>query len=287
MVDIYQPQKNSIGLLFSQPARIVTDIGYDDFHYVAPLFVPRVQDKCTIHFILSGSGTLKLGGKTHALKAGDIFVIPAGVSLCYYPNADNPWRYVWFGVTASYGERFGMLGFSLISPVFTPENPKKIAALWGEMTLRCQSDCPEDLLFAEATLFRLLSEIAAEKRKNGDYLPLKTGKDTVALLTDEIIALINANYTDPDLSVETLCRLTHVSHSYACRFFKAQTGMTIRNAITEKRMRVARSLLGKGKRAAEVAPAVGYRDVIHFSKEFRAKNGQTPREYRNAYRNDT
>lgn len=283
MVDIYRPKKNSIGMFFSRPERIVTDIGYDDFHYVAPLYLPRVQDKYTLHYILSGSGVLKLGGKTYFPKAGDIFVIPSGVSLCYYPDKENPWRYVWFGIMAEHGRHFSALGFSLLSPLFSVVEPEKVTALIGEMTRKCQNDCAEDLFFAEATLFRLLSLIACEKRKRGEPSLIQTGKDTAALLTEEIIGLIKANYENPDLSVEMLCRLTHVSHSYACRFFKAKTGMTIRSAITEERMCAARELLAKGKRASETAKAVGYRDVIHFSKEFRAKNAQTPGEYRKTH----
>lgn len=280
MVQLFAPQKPSAFLLFSRSKCAVSEIGYDDFHTVTPLFVPRMQEKFTLHIIISGQGTLHLDGKTFYPKAGDIFVIPPSASLCYYPSEQDPWRYVWFGVSEEWGERFAGAGFSLLSPLFSPADSTPLLERVAYMAEQCQSDSWEDLLLAEATLNFLLFSISREKRQRGIFLPQREEGDTASLLADELLSLIRVNYANPDLSVEMLCRMAKVSHSYACRFFKAKKGMTIRRALTNQRMAAARAMLAEGKTAAATAAAVGYRDPVHFSKDFLARNGQTPGAYR-------
>lgn len=92
---------------------LVLEIGYDNFTVTKPLYVPRMQTFFTWHFILSGSGTLEIAGKSFKISGGDMFFIPPNEKMCYYPDKDDPWEYVWFALNGESGGRYGKaVGFS-------------------------------------------------------------------------------------------------------------------------------------------------------------------------------
>ncbi|RCW73192.1 response regulator transcription factor [Saliterribacillus persicus] len=73
----------------------------------------------------------------------------------------------------------------------------------------------------------------------------------------------------------------HVSLSYLSREFKAQTGMTFVEYLTEVRIKKAIELFEAGKeRTVEVGELVGYHDPKHFRTVFKKVTNYTPKEYK-------
>jgi AraC family transcriptional regulator len=67
---------------------------------------------------------------------------------------------------------------------------------------------------------------------------------------------------------------------FACRF-KASTGMTAHQFMTEIRIRTAKTLLaGSGLRLAQIAARIGFASVSHFSSVFRRLVKMAPSDYR-------
>ncbi len=99
-----------------------------------------------------------------------------------------------------------------------------------------------------------------------------------ALAAEEFI---HKHYMDPDLSLRNVCRSLAVSKSYLSSVFKAYSGMTLVEYLTELRMEKAQLLLRSGDaKIYEVAEAVGYRDAHYFSLTFKKQIGQSPTEFR-------
>lgn len=96
----------------------------------------------------------------------------------------------------------------------------------------------------------------------------------------KITGFIEANYTDPDLSVASLADLYGMNISYMGSIFKKVKGLSIRQYITNLRMEAAAELLAKKqKKISEIAVMVGYSDVFYFSKRFKAVFGVSPKDY--------
>jgi len=92
---------------------------------------------------------------------------------------------------------------------------------------------------------------------------------------------IRENYADRGLSLTAVCSALSVSKSYLSPVFKAHTGMTFVEYLTETRMERARELLAHGDlKTYEIAERVGYRDSHYFSLTFRKQTGFSPTEYR-------
>jgi AraC-like DNA-binding protein len=93
---------------------------------------------------------------------------------------------------------------------------------------------------------------------------------------------INAHLSEP-LTVEILARQVNLSSSAFSRRFRELTGRSPYQFVKETRLERARELLLERRlRVTDISVAVGYASMSHFTKEFRARFGTTPREYADA-----
>ena len=99
-------------------------------------------------------------------------------------------------------------------------------------------------------------------------------------LIQKVINEINL-HLDASLSLKTLAAQCYISPSYLSNVFKQETGQTLTDYISRRRMeRAARLLLTTNARVAVVAEEVGILDVNYFTKMFKNATGQTPTAYR-------
>lgn len=98
--------------------------------------------------------------------------------------------------------------------------------------------------------------------------------------TTAVVTFLQQHYAQP-LSLEQLSRNFGYTPQYLSSLFHKDTGMTIRMFL--QRLRVEEACRLAGNRALslnQIAQAVGYSDLKHFSKVFRRHKGISPREYR-------
>jgi AraC family transcriptional regulator len=83
------------------------------------------------------------------------------------------------------------------------------------------------------------------------------------------------------LSVEDLASTAALSRFHFTRAFKAATGKTPRQHVSERRLQLAKSLLAGGDRSLmEIALACNFSSQANFARAFRRSTGVTPGKYR-------
>jgi len=93
---------------------------------------------------------------------------------------------------------------------------------------------------------------------------------------------IDGNLTD-NLSLSTIAEVLNVSSSYLSGLFRKETGHTLTDYITRRRVRHAMHLLKNTRLQVQtVAQHCGILDVQYFSKVFKRISGMTPKEYRDS-----
>ncbi len=107
------------------------------------------------------------------------------------------------------------------------------------------------------------------------------------ILHEKIINIINENIADSDLNVEFLANRIGMSRVHMHRKLKELTNQSARDFIKSIRLKQAGELLSKQKLTiSEVAYALGFNNLSHFSNSFREFYGMSPKEYAKKYREE-
>ncbi|CAN7752435.1 AraC family transcriptional regulator [Paenibacillus sp. LjRoot153] len=97
---------------------------------------------------------------------------------------------------------------------------------------------------------------------------------------EKVIAYINTHY-QTDLSIEMIAMGVGFNSSYLSRIFKQNTGQTILEYLTLKRMEKSKELLMDiTMNLNEISMAVGYNNVNSYIRFFKKIEGITPGDYR-------
>lgn len=95
------------------------------------------------------------------------------------------------------------------------------------------------------------------------------------------IGYLHEHYTEQDFRIEKLAEMCSINSAYFARLFSEKFGMSPKEYVLELKMRRARELLSQEKYSvSEIGSLLGYSDVYHFSKSFKAFTGVPPTEWR-------
>ena len=102
-------------------------------------------------------------------------------------------------------------------------------------------------------------------------------------LSKEIFAAIqfNQNHTNTQIGIDDVSEAVGKSRSALTRQFKAETGKTVTEFITESKLRDAKRLLRYSDMTlSEIASYLSFSSQAYFQTVFKARTGLTPMEYR-------
>lgn len=92
---------------------------------------------------------------------------------------------------------------------------------------------------------------------------------------EQLLKYINRNLSE-NLSIDQLANRFFFSKYHMMRKFKNETGYTIHNYITNKRLLMARSLISQGMPVMKAAQASGFRDYTTFVRAYKKQFGKAP-----------
>jgi len=97
-----------------------------------------------------------------------------------------------------------------------------------------------------------------------------------------ILRFMATEYVNPELDVETMVNKVGLSRNKINEILKAELGFTFSTYLNKLRLTEAARLLGEKEdtSVAEIAYAVGYRNVSYFNKLFKEEYGCTPKTFR-------
>lgn len=229
-----------------------------------------------LFWLRSGQSHMKIDGKIYRIEAGDCCFLPPQSWHCDMYNHDTPaYESMWF---VCYNRRVGVNHF-LYQPVGSwdvisyrqipepPEVPGLLAAL--------QNELQGNVAFSGSVRQGLMLQLAGSVARALETL----NASSVELVSQRVQAYLEAHYAE-EISLQAVAQAAYLSPNYLTTVFKKETGHTINEALTEIRLRHARRLLlEKHLPVYEVARAVGYENVSHFSRVFHRYTGSSPGRY--------
>lgn len=113
-----------------------------------------------------------------------------------------------------------------------------------------------------------------------DKVKEKVIKGNDELLMERIMKVVNEHLSDSDFNVEVLTSEVGISRAQLHRKMKEMTGLPVTEFIRNIRLEQAARLLKEQKiNVTQVAYAVGFGQLAHFSTVFRKQFGVSPTEY--------
>ena len=117
--------------------------------------------------------------------------------------------------------------------------------------------------------------------RRGGGLYAAGGWDDMAMLCARALKIIEKEYMDEELSLQSVSERLHISANYLGANIKKFYGDTFMNLLIQKRMDVALKLLWSGSsRIAEVSRRCGYADQSYFGYCFKKYYGKSPARMR-------
>lgn len=248
------------------------------------------QDTMELLFIRQGSGLAQVGLHVLEARAGDIFVLPPGTLHGLRQNREKRMECVQYRFPLS------MLGGG--NDICAQKYLLPLQS--GRLTLPVRLSL-EDAGYAPAAACLTEAEELCRIRRMGYELGIK-GAMLRFLAT--VLALQNLPPTLPDSGddrrlqallqrVEDDCAapfpvaqaaaLCGCSASHFMRWFKRMTGTSFAAYLNERRLATAAELLRTGSDTIlSVAEQVGFENLSNFNRQFKARYGMTPRQYRKA-----
>jgi YesN/AraC family two-component response regulator len=105
-------------------------------------------------------------------------------------------------------------------------------------------------------------------------------KSTGSTVVENLVAYIEQNYADTDLSLKKTAEIFAYTDKYLSRIFKLRMGKNFNEYLCEIRISRAIQMMDEGKKNVEwLAMECGYRDPVYFAKVFKRVTGKTPHEY--------
>ncbi len=239
-----------------------------------------------------GAGIFTVQEQSHQIKPGDVFFARPGVvhQIVNTLPILMELRWVCFQWTPPDSDRKSEEADSLLrafadSPVLVAaDKDRRVTATWdalqsvAEGPLRLGDDAQRTALISALIL-------ALAQEGTGDILPTlpePSGPDSGDLAARLAIRYIHDNLNRP-LSLPEIAGFVCVSPRHLSRLFARFTGVSPATYISHARMDRARGLLRHSALAIkEVASAVGYPDVHHFTRVFTQHSGCPPGVFRHA-----
>lgn len=124
------------------------------------------------------------------------------------------------------------------------------------------------------SLDRIVTKTQEAKKESGEF------QDTVVDRTKIVREYIEAHIHEK-ISVGDLANLVHINEQHLMRIFKKETGQSILEYITERRIVIASNLLKDTDYSINfISDCIGCENYSYFTRIFKKYTGFSPREYR-------
>lgn len=260
--------------IFKNEYLYIYNIGYYDYRIrrSAEGKEAKIFPHATLHFVTQGKGHLILDGKHYTPRAGDVFSLPEGKSVAFYPDEEDPWCYYWFNLVGDgIGELRRRVGLSESCPVISTEHMPKIQKQMDDL-LDSEFNYGGFYFRALSTLYAIVSLFVRETDRPAAAVPSLVGQAKEIILS---------SYRREDFSVSEIHTKLHVSEPYLRRVFKKETGRTLQEFLINRRLSKAADLLRANDYSIrELCYLVGYTDDVYFVRQFKKKYGVPPKRYR-------
>lgn len=248
-----------------------------------------------LNYFDRGEGRLRLPGRTVPVRPGHVFLAAPGelhdtsgvATLGGWVVEFTPELLARPGGTSLLPPRAGgtwlsFAGRPLERPAFA-EVPEAERASWEERLERLVRETRTARVGSIDAIRAILELLLVDLARL--LVPGMRPAASGSPLLNEVFAVIDRRYAEPGVSLSAVARAVGRSSSHVTAVVRRETGMTVLEWLTQRRMAEARRRLREtDEDVAIVAERVGYLDAAYFARLFRREHGVSARAFRRAQR---
>ena len=243
-----------------------------DYHY---------HEFAKILLLVSGSGSYVVDGQRYSIRSGDAVLIGSGCVHRPEFEVGVPYERVILYISPEFLQRQSVQDCDL-TECFTghhghvlraDENQRKrIFQLAADLEKELSGNEYGREILSNSLLLRLLVQIIRGLRKNREQTGLMEPKNDRIL---ELIRYMDAHITE-DINIDTLAERIYLSKYHMMRLFRKETGITVHDYLTQKRLLLARDHIRAGLSATDACYRSGWRSYSSFTRAYAKQFGTTP-----------
>lgn len=235
---------------------------------------------------ISGNVTYNIEGKSYKLKPYDIVLVNQHEIHKPEVITSEPYERIIFYISKEYLEQHKKAEYDLANCFllavqehsdvlrFPAMVNTQLMELVGKIEENGHSNAYANKLYANVLFmeFMIILNRACFQEKNCFSHNITYNQKMIDLLK-----YINSHLKE-ELSIDELAEHFYISKYHMMRQFKAETGYTIHQYITEKRVLEARNMILAGVSATRACYECGFRDYSTFSRAFKSRIEKKPSE---------
>lgn len=259
------------------------------FHLVDKGMTPigfHFHDFHKILLLMKGNVSYCVEGRTYDLQADDIVFVPAGEvhrpvlhdtaiyeRIIIYISKDylNTYRTDNYDLAQYLIEAHQKQSHVLRVPAF---GTTKLGQIVRELEQSLDSNEYANELYHNLLFLEFMIQLNRVAIHDGiEYLSNSSSNKKMI----DVIDYLNEHLTD-DLSIDFLAETFYLSRYHLMHAFKEETGYTIGNYLSTKRLLLARDRIRQGEPITNVCYECGFRNYSTFSRAYKKNFGCSPRE---------
>ncbi|MDS0527052.1 AraC family transcriptional regulator [Clostridium sp. SHJSY1] len=236
---------------------------------------PAVRDHFLIHYILEGSGTFYVDGKSYKLHKNQGFLICPDVITYYEANDKTPWTYTWIGFRGIKAENYlEFAGLDRYNPIFEYKQSNFVEKCFENMREAAKLKYGRELRL-QGLLSIFLSELIEKAEKN-----VELGSSYKDIYIKKTLQYIDRNFARK-IKISEIAESIGLNKNYFSSFFRENFGISPQEYLIKYRINKACELMkNEALTISDISRSVGYNDPLAFSKIFKKVKGKSPKKYR-------
>ncbi|MDP4091443.1 MAG: AraC family transcriptional regulator [Bacillota bacterium] len=247
----------------------------------------HMHDCYELFYFISGELTYYIEGQAYKLCPNDLIITNSRELHRIVFNSKSSYERKYIHFKPDYIAPYQTDGYSLLNSMekrklghYNRISAKDviesgISRLWDNIEKTFQEHSPESQIMMKTYFIQMLVTINKVFLRYNN--PLVDSHEYDKKVT-AILDFINSNLEER-ITLDLLEQQFYVNKYYLCHIFKLNTGFTVIEYITHKRIMRSVELLMSGISALDVAHAVGFGDYSTFYKAFKNITGFSPRHY--------
>ncbi len=251
-------------------------------------------------YVLEGNGTHIINNNNFEFAEGDVFLLTPGEEHSFKVTTPPIFCLIdftkdFFSRTAhSDGEEVDLSSsFRRLEYIFhnqhaingslaSPTDKGIFKVLINQLINETKIPLPFDKVVIQNIIFLLLNLIARNIQQN---IISSSKSHNAKNKVHEIVTYIQHNiYESPLLKIENLAAHFGMSEGHLSRYFKLQSGNTVKDYITRYKLEMVLARLKYSDLTiSEIADELNFADESHLNKTFRQAYGKTAKQFKNEY----